>query len=514
MAVTSLSVQQQVASIFLSYFQRAPEFEAMAWYSQQLNELLQDNDPETAYKLLSAQVYTDGVRHGEVPAPGGMSNAQYVNYIYQNVLGREADGEGFAYWTAQLDSGGIERAELVAIVINAALNGDERDATYVSNRTEVAVEFAQWENSAPNILDSLIYDAKQVLEGVDETPESVAAAQAKMAENANPPAPAPDTMLTPGIDNLVGSDDDDVFTAPIVQNDLGNTTLTLQSGDTIDGGDGWDTLKADLQASASNAIIGTAISPTTYNVEVIELRQQGTTLDQNVNWSDVDAENMHGIQELWSVNSRGDIQVEDVRVRPEDITIGMRETDGQAGNIFGASLGVYFDPAQLLPQTSARDSALTLTLDSISEPGDLTNVKVDGFSFSLGGESYTLRSDAIGEATNHEELLEAIKAAIEENPDLEGVEAYASGPDTITLVDSEGRPFETGSWTFIDGQVPADGDAIWAQQVGEPVVEDVPLRTNVELDFVGRSAQGGYLNIAGMNDAGIERGRQRDDLED
>src|SRR5690606_31205770 len=130
MAVTSLSVQQQVASIFLSYFQRAPEFEAMAWYSQQLNELLQDNDPETAYKLLSAQVYTDGVRHGEVPAQGGMSNAQYVNYIYQNVLGREADEKGFEYWTSQLDEGGIERAELVAFVINAALNGDERDATY------------------------------------------------------------------------------------------------------------------------------------------------------------------------------------------------------------------------------------------------------------------------------------------------------------------------------------------------------------------------------------------------
>src|SRR5690606_20042633 len=142
------------------------------------NQLLADEGDspgavQNAFKQLSAQIYLDGTGAGEVPSEVTASNEWYVGYLYQNVLGREADVEGLAYWVSQLEAGNIERAELVAIILDAAA-GDERDAAYVLNRTNVALQFAQWENSNPQILDSLTYNAAQVLSEVNENPDSIA----------------------------------------------------------------------------------------------------------------------------------------------------------------------------------------------------------------------------------------------------------------------------------------------------------------------------------------------------
>ncbi|MDH3302881.1 MAG: DUF4214 domain-containing protein [Acidimicrobiia bacterium] len=43
---------------------------------------------------------------------GSLSNAQFVNRIYRNVLGRAADESGAAYWTARLN-GGMKRGEML-----------------------------------------------------------------------------------------------------------------------------------------------------------------------------------------------------------------------------------------------------------------------------------------------------------------------------------------------------------------------------------------------------------------
>lgn len=43
---------------------------------------------------------------------GSLSNAEYVNRIYRNVLGRRADENGAAYWTGRLDAG-MERGQML-----------------------------------------------------------------------------------------------------------------------------------------------------------------------------------------------------------------------------------------------------------------------------------------------------------------------------------------------------------------------------------------------------------------
>jgi len=67
------------------------------------------------------------------------------------------------------------------------------------------------------------------------------------------------------------------------------------------------------------------------------------------NNSDIDAELHAGVQQYWSTNSRGDVQIEDVRQLPEELLFGMRQTDpvNTAADVGASDFSVYFDPAQL-----------------------------------------------------------------------------------------------------------------------------------------------------------------------
>src|SRR5690606_7216231 len=102
--------------------------------------------------------------------------------------------------------------------------------------------------------------------------------------------------------------------------------------------------------------VGPSISSETNNVEEIHLRAQFSNLDVLGNFTTIDAEHNHGVQQWWSDNSRSDIIIEDIRTRPEDTTFGMRETDP------GVSFISLFDPAQLSNSIDSSNSSLTLTL--------------------------------------------------------------------------------------------------------------------------------------------------------
>jgi hypothetical protein len=46
-------------------------------------------------------------------ANGSQDNRQFVSTVYQNVLGRAADPSGLDYWTAQLNSGRLDRGQVL-----------------------------------------------------------------------------------------------------------------------------------------------------------------------------------------------------------------------------------------------------------------------------------------------------------------------------------------------------------------------------------------------------------------
>lgn len=336
-------IQADVAAVFLSYFERAPEFEAMQWYAQVYENLLaaQGDNPaavENAFKELAAQIYSDGVANNEVPAGPTVSNEWYVNYLYQNVLGREPDPEGFEYWVAQLDDGSIERPELVGILIAAAMNSEGRDAEYLANRVEVAMEFALWENSNPQILPNLKYNAAEVLLGVNEDPATVEAAQAKLYTSTGQDGLT--YTLTPGIDNFEGTPYNDVFNAYPVNPSTGAEQDTLNQFDTLNGDGGWDTLNVFMaENNAGTYWYNAAQLGTVRNIEVVNLYSDGaavafdpnhrfmdSVLPPDVDFRDIgiyglNAARYEGVQELWQINSANPL-IDNVG---EDVLIGYRD---------------------------------------------------------------------------------------------------------------------------------------------------------------------------------------------
>lgn len=143
-------------------------------------------------------------------------------------------------------------------------------------------------------------------------------------------------------------------------------------------------------------------------------------------------------------------------------------------------------------------------IDSISKPGDLSQVPADGVIFELAGKQYTVRADAIGEAKNHTEFMAALTAELAKEPALAGLQATLSGNE-VTLVDPAGGTFKQGGWTFKNNIVPSSGDIKWAQSVGKATDVTEPVSTTLVLDKVGHStSQGGSVNIGSAGAGGIE----------
>lgn len=67
--------------------------------------------------------YAVGVQYTALTGfSASMTNADFVNTIYRNVLGRKygADTEGLAYWTGELSAGHATRGRLVSTILDSA----------------------------------------------------------------------------------------------------------------------------------------------------------------------------------------------------------------------------------------------------------------------------------------------------------------------------------------------------------------------------------------------------------
>ncbi len=297
--------QRDVASLFLATFDRAPEFDAMQWYLAQYHALLQaqDNAPaarDNALKLLASQIYADGVTASEVPAGPTVSNAWYVAHVYGNVLGRQPDADGAAWWTAQLDSGAMDRGGLVAQIIAAARGSEGSDAQYVSHRETVAMAFAEWPNSNAQVLADLRYNATDVMIGVDASQASVAAGLNRLYDVTR--AEGEHLALTPGIDTLEGTVRNDTFNAWSVNPATGEAASTLTAFDHLDGGAGHDTFNLYIDA-AQEANLAFPDTSQVRAIETVKLHYANGTAVAGL----ADARFYDGVEALWQVGAAADV---------------------------------------------------------------------------------------------------------------------------------------------------------------------------------------------------------------
>lgn len=458
----------------------------------------------TAYQAMGNSLAGLATALGNTPAfkslyPSYLTSTEFATK-FLTTLGLENNQEA-KDWVAAKVNGGTSYASVILQAVTAISNTN--DAAFanakalLNNKTTVAEYYSTTKGVSSDNLGTLQGSIAAV------KADSKVSTPAEIEEffKINPGLPSTGLELTLGRDVINATSAGLTFSAPIVQNTLGGVANTLESGDVINAVGTGNKLVADVAATGliGGAQSGPAISATTKNIQVVEFRAQSVGQNGGVHpeQANIDAQKMEGVKEWWSVNSRNDLKIEDVRTRPEDTTIGMRNTDPEV------SFKVYFDPAQLKNNATVKNSALTLTLDSVDLPGNLTDVPADGVGFYLGGTLYTLKSDAILAAKNHTELLAALKAEAAKVPALADVTFTLNGNNTITLVDPAGKEFKVGGWSF--SQALPGGKIVWDQQVGEPQRGLELITTTVELDNVGRTSAGGTLDISSLGNGGVEK---------
>ena len=232
MAVT----RNEVAELYVSFFDRAVDADGLDYW---------ENSGLTIEEISGS--FFDQTETQE-KYPESLSNADFVNTIYENVFNHAADADGLVYWVAELDAGTITRANMILAISNGALGEDQLT---LDNKTTVGLSFA----------DAGLNDADQaidVMSGVNSDPASVIAAEEKIADLTS-------LDLTPGVDTIVGTENDDTINGT-------QTTYTL--GDSVEGGAGEDTMSFKITAGLVDPVA------TINNVENISIANTfGVTFD-------------------------------------------------------------------------------------------------------------------------------------------------------------------------------------------------------------------------------------------
>jgi hypothetical protein len=131
--------------LYIAYFNRAPDAVGLNFWGTAFA-----NGTSLAE---SAALY---VTQDETIAayPSDLSNSELVETIYENVLGRIPDQDGFDFWVNALDSGGIGRDIAILGILDGAKADPPADATpdfidqqladraYLANKTDIGAYFA------------------------------------------------------------------------------------------------------------------------------------------------------------------------------------------------------------------------------------------------------------------------------------------------------------------------------------------------------------------------------------
>ncbi len=103
-----------------------------------------------------------------------VSDGEFVTAVYNNVLGRDPDPDGFAFWTAQLSSGNVsESSFILELLVGArAATGSPQDVAYIESKTDLGLYFSVIQGQ------SNLTAANAVMDAFDGTASSLIAAQA------------------------------------------------------------------------------------------------------------------------------------------------------------------------------------------------------------------------------------------------------------------------------------------------------------------------------------------------
>ncbi|OSQ52515.1 DUF4214 domain-containing protein [Marivita geojedonensis] len=103
-----------------------------------------------------------------------VSDGEFVNAVYNNVLGRNPDQAGFDFWTGQLAAGNVTESGFILDLLAGAraATGSPDDVAYIENKTDIGLYFAVIQGQSD------VAAANSVMAAFDGSASSIDAAQA------------------------------------------------------------------------------------------------------------------------------------------------------------------------------------------------------------------------------------------------------------------------------------------------------------------------------------------------
>ncbi|NCQ90910.1 MAG: DUF4214 domain-containing protein [Microcystis aeruginosa LG13-03] len=163
--------QNSIVGLYVIYFNRSPDPAGLAFWQSQ----------DVTIEEIAAQFGASPEAKALYPflaAPTLANPEEFINEIYQNAFGRDADEAGLEYWLGVLeqDSSPESVAEFVLAVAQGA-QGTDRVA--LQNRADIALQFTQEAvNANIAFTPAVLATSSQIIDTVDSTAASVTAAQA------------------------------------------------------------------------------------------------------------------------------------------------------------------------------------------------------------------------------------------------------------------------------------------------------------------------------------------------
>ncbi len=233
-----------IHQLYVSYFGRAADASGADYWGDVYLAGLNAGKSDALIIAEMAGAFAQSVEFA-TNYPATLSAAAFVDKIYMNVLGRVADADGKAYWVAQLESGAVAKSDFIVAIVNAveAQGPTSSDYQYLENRVQVSEYFSE------NIVESTTQEQIDILAGVTADDATVAAAIAEIDGAANV---GETYTLTTGQDAIPGTVGNDTILGLV-----DGTANTFTLGDSINGGEGADTLKVTVDQDALNVGIAT-----------------------------------------------------------------------------------------------------------------------------------------------------------------------------------------------------------------------------------------------------------------
>lgn len=281
------TIESLIQQLYVAYFNRPADPAGLAyWQNLFLNADTVTQYNETARLFSTSAEYTAQYQ--------GLSNAEVVDKVYQNLFGRHAEAGGLAFWSDLLDRHIINVSNVVTQV---AAGAQLSDLTAIHDKTQGAVLFTRALNTPEKVAyyagDAALALAKAYISSIVDdatlaaqtTPEALQNTIDSLHLPPPPPViPGVSVSLTSGIDLIAPASERQLAGADIFYANSSGSNEALNAGDSIDGGSGIDTL---------NIVSGTGHAWTTpgnvvlRNIENLNLStDQAVTLDTS-GWSGI-----------------------------------------------------------------------------------------------------------------------------------------------------------------------------------------------------------------------------------